>query len=305
MGKKICDSRTWFKNEFSKNSDIHMLTDEELKKLHDIELEMLCDFLKVVKEQNISYTMSGGSVLGTIRHGGFIPWDDDIDINMPRKSYNRFRDIFSENLGDKYELWTPESGKDHGLSLVQIKKKGTIYQSFNELSKQDNGICMDIFILENMPDNAVIRRIHGCICLAVGYLLTCRKTYHDLPYLEKYISDNQALKKAIMKKAQIGKLFAWIPLDKVSMLTSKVYSMCKNHNSDLVTIPSGRKHYFGEMLPRKELCESVEMDFEGIKVNIPKGYKKYMEKLYGKTYMTVPAAEDRERHPLMRIDFGG
>ena len=83
MGKKICDSRTWFKNEFSKNSDIHMLTDEELKKLHDIELEMLCDFLKVVKEQNISYTMSGGSVLGTIRHGGFIPWDDDIDINMP------------------------------------------------------------------------------------------------------------------------------------------------------------------------------------------------------------------------------
>ena len=54
MGKKICDSRTWFKNEFSKNSDIHMLTDEELKKLHDIELEMLCDFLKVVKEQNIS-----------------------------------------------------------------------------------------------------------------------------------------------------------------------------------------------------------------------------------------------------------
>lgn len=305
MSRKKYDAHTRLKMEFSKGDKVHILTDDELKKLHEIELEMLRDFLKVVKEYDISYTMSGGSVLGTIRHGGFIPWDDDIDINMSRENYNRFKKIFSKNMSDKYELWAPEFGKNHGMSNAQIKRKGTIYQSFNELSKENNGIYMDIFILENTPNNPMIRNLHGCLCLAVGYLLTCRKTYHDLPYLEKYIGNNQILRKALMKKALLGRLFAWMSLDQVSMLTSKVYSMCKNHHSNLVCIPSGRKHYFGEMLLREEFCESIEMEFEGIKVNVPKGYKHYMERLYGENYMTVPPLEDREQHPLMYLSFGG
>lgn len=304
MSRKKQDARTMFKIEFTKSKDVHILTDEELKRLQAVELDILKDFLKVVEENHIPYTLSGGSVLGTIRHGGFIPWDDDVDINMTRASYNRFCEVFAETLGTRYELWAPELGHEHGLAHVQIKKKNTVYQSFNELSKENNGIYLDVFIVENVPDNALLRKMHGFLCLAVGYMLTCRKTYYDMPYLEKYIGDSQMLRKTLMKKARIGRFFAWLSLDRASKITSRVYSMCRNSKSKYVTIPSGRKHYFGELQLRKDLCETVEKDFAGVTVKIPKGYKNYMEGLYGKDYMTIPPVEAREQHPLMKLDFG-
>lgn len=304
MSSKKQDARTMFKIEFTKSSNVHMLTAEELKRLQAVELEILKDFLKVVEENNISYTLSGGSVLGTIRHGGFIPWDDDVDINMTRASYRKFCKIFAETMGNRYELWAPELGHDHGLAHVQIKKKNTVYQSFNELSKENNGIYLDVFIVENTPDNAFLRKLHGCLCLGIGYLLTCRKTYYDMPYLEKYMGDSQVLKKALMKKVRIGRVFSWMSLDSISRLTCHVYSMCKNDNSKYVTIPSGRKHYFGEVQLRENLCETVEMKFEDVDVKIPKGYKKYMQGLYGNTYMSIPPLQKREQHPLMKLDFG-
>lgn len=134
MSSKKQDARTMFKIEFTKSSNVHMLTAEELKRLQAVELEILKDFLKVVEENNISYTLSGGSVLGTIRHGGFIPWDDDVDINMTRASYRKFCKIFAETMGNRYELWAPELGHDHGLAHVQIKKKNTVYQSFKSFT---------------------------------------------------------------------------------------------------------------------------------------------------------------------------
>ena len=304
MSRKKEDARTMFKLEFAKSDDVHMLTDEELKRLQNVELNILKDFLKVVEEKKISYTLSGGSVLGTVRHSGFIPWDDDIDINMTRSSYEQFKKIFAETMGGGYELWAPELGHNHGLAHVQIKKKNTVYQSFNELSKENNGIYLDIFIVENTPDNKILRKLFGCLCLAAGYLLTCQKTYYDMPYLEKYIGDSQVLRGVLEKKAKIGKLFSWLSLDRASKFTYRVYSMCKNDHSKYVTIPSGRKHYFGEMQLREDLCRTTEKKFEDITVKIPKGYKKYMEGLYGSTYMTIPPVEKREQHPLMKLDFG-
>lgn len=292
------------KKAFENTEGVIHLDNETLHRLQRVILNMLKDVLKVFNEYDIFYTLSGGSVLGAIRHKGFIPWDDDIDLNMPRKDFEKFKKVFNKELGNKYELCTPEYGKEHGMTVSQIKKRGTIYRSYNELSKSDCGICIDIFILENVPDNRIIRILHGYRCLAMGYLMSARKTYNDLPYLKKYCESNPELKELFARKARIGRLIKWISLDSLSKSAMRCYSSCKNNKSKYVSIPSGRKHYFGEMYKREDMCEAIQIPFEDIIANIPKGTKNYMITLYGDTYMTIPPKEKREVHPLIELDFG-
>ncbi len=301
MGK---DGFAFFKNAFAKSDKAIMLSDEQLKKLQSVELDMLRDIVAVSNKYGINYGLSGGTALGAIRHGGFIPWDDDIDLNISRKDYEKLKKVIRKKFPDKYEICAPETKKGHGMSLAQMKKKGTIYQSFNEISKPDSGICIDFFILENTPDNPILRKLHGYLCLAVGYMLTCRKNYSDYPYLKEYIEGNEELKKAVLKKVNIGRLISWISLDRMAYLTYKVYRLCKNDNSKYVTIPSGRKHYFGEMALRSEMCQNTKIMFEDLETNLPEGIDNYMNRLYGDSYMEIPPEEKREKHPIMKIDFG-
>ncbi|WP_049945699.1 LicD family protein [Butyrivibrio sp. LC3010] len=297
------DRRHFFKTGFRGAPGTFELSDEQLKELQKTLLEMLKDFIKVFEEEKIFYTLSGGSVLGAIRHKGFIPWDDDIDLNMPRKDFEHLKEVFHKRLGDKYVLCGPECGRGYGMSHVQIKKKRTTYKAFNELTMKDTGIFIDIFILENTYDNPVKRKIHGMLCLALGYILTCRKTAEDWEALKPYLSVNEVLREAFEKKMKFGKLFKWLSLDKVAKCVIYWYSYCGLEDSRLVCIPSGRKHYFGEMYKREDMCQSKNAVFEGLDVRIPKGTKTYMEILYGPDYMQIPKEEDREIHSAVALDF--
>lgn len=276
---------------------------ETLKKLQKIILDMLKDFIKTCKDNDIGYSLSGGSILGAVRHHGFIPWDDDVDINISRKDFEKLKKVFGRTLSKKYNLYAPEISRGHGMSLAQIKKKGTVYRSFNELDKEDCGITMDLFVVENCPDNAFLRKLHGCLCLIIGYMLTCRKTYEDIDQIREYVEEGPALD-TFNKKAKRGSLLKWIPLDTLTRATQKVYSMCHNDHSRYVTIPSGRKHYFGEMQKRENLLKTKEVPFEDIKANIPEDPVPYLLSLYGPDYMQVPPPEKREQHPLMALDLG-
>lgn len=300
------DAHQMFKKGFENVEGVSKLTDEQLKKLQKLLLVMLQDFIYVADKYGFNYSLGGGSVLGAVRHGGFIPWDDDIDINMPRIDYLKFEKVFNEELGDKYILCAPSIGNNHGMSSVQIKKKGTVYKSFNELSKTDDqcGIYIDIFVIENVFDNKILRTIQGVLSLGFGYLLTCRKTLHDLPSLRPYITKNRELEKAFDIKARLGYVTGMIKLDTMAKLTDKIYSLCKNNKSKKVTFPSGRKHFFGEMTDRDELTIYTKVMFDGVLVNIPKEFDSYMKRLYGKNYMELPPVSAREQHPLMKLDFG-
>ncbi len=300
----MADTLHTYKTGFSENKTIEM-TPETLAQLKSTLLAMLKDFDKAALEHDIAYTLSGGSVLGALRHGGFIPWDDDLDINITRQNYNKLRRLFPQILGDDYILCTPEETPEHGMICAQIKKKGTIYRSFNELTKPDEicGICLDLFVVENTFDQPLLRKLQGLLCLAAGYLVTCRKTYHDLPVLEAYLKDGSAGQKGIRKKAAIGRLFSWISLDRITRWGSRVYALCKNDNSVYVTIPSGRGHFFKEMHKRTTLADRRKCKFEDCMTWVPKKAEDYCRKLYGNDFMTPPPLAKRESHPIMELRF--
>ena len=295
------------KKALSKNDNCITLSAEERKLLQQTLLSMLLDLIRVCEKYGIKYSLSGGSVLGSVRHGGFIPWDDDIDINMPRADYLRLKKVFAKELGKDYLLDAPEHSRGYGRSLVQFKKKDTLYRIFNNLDEpiERCGICIDIFILENTPDNPMLRKIHGMACLAAGYFLNCRKVVEYVPPLKKMLNDDAAIKTCFGKKLAIGKLIKWIPLDVCTMITYRIYSACRNSDSEYVTIPSGRGHYFGEMGIRSAMCEYEKRSFCGHEVNIPKGYDDYMHRLYGPgDYMIPPAEDQRETHPIIEYVNG-
>ena len=123
---------------------------ETLDKLHQVEMEILDDFVKVCEKHKLRYFLTGGTMLGAVRHSGFIPWDDDVDIGMPREDYDKFIEIGDEALGDKYQLECFEHNKNYHLPFAKVVKKNTIFDEGFDKLKYLKGIYIDIIPFENV-----------------------------------------------------------------------------------------------------------------------------------------------------------
>lgn len=127
---------------------------ETLKHLQDVYLMMLKDFIKVCDENQIEYYLDGGSALGAVRHQGFIPWDDDIDIILFRDEYNRLIEILEKLPQDKYELLSSKNKKCYCRLHSQWNLKGIKTEAYYDMNTDFTlGICLDIFVLDNIPND--------------------------------------------------------------------------------------------------------------------------------------------------------
>ena len=131
--------------------------------LQDKILEIAVYIDKLCRENDINYCLMGGSALGAKRHGGFIPWDDDLDVFMTPDNYEKFRKVFNEN-GDKEKYYLQDWGLTDGMvTISKIRLNNTSYIE-ESLKKWDihHGIYVDIFILHTCPDNK-LQQIHQCL----------------------------------------------------------------------------------------------------------------------------------------------
>lgn len=124
-----------------------------LQRLHDVQVQMLKDVLRVCDKYSIPCFLIYGTAIGAVRHGGFIPWDDDIDVGMLREDFDKFCEIFPRELYHDYELLTPLIDNRYACTVCHVQKKGTTFIS--EVSKDLKchlGIFMDIFPFDGVPD---------------------------------------------------------------------------------------------------------------------------------------------------------
>lgn len=281
------------------------LSPAQQKQLQRVLLEMVGDIVSVCEANDISYTLSGGTCLGAIRHHGFIPWDDDADINILRRDYARFNECMEKTFPGKYTLHVPSETPGYEGSLGRVRLNGTSVRSTEDLALVEGyGAYVDLFILESVPDFAPARYVQGFFSMVLGFARSCRKyaAYED-SYLDMLSNDPEGAA-LIRKKARIGRVFSFFSVEKWARMWDRWNSLCNDNESEYLSIPAGRKHYFGELYRREDFFPVSWGTFEGMRVPLPAHPAVYMQALYGPDYMTPPPVEEREHHVVLEFDLG-
>lgn len=275
---------------------------DTLTKCQKVILGIAEDVISVCEGEQIWYQLGGGTALGAVRHGGFIPWDDDIDLNVLGKDFERLKKKMKEKYPQKYEF-LDYSVNDYGLPMGRVMLKKSIFRDRECVNSENCGFFIDVFQLENVPDNVLLRKLHGVSCMISGGLLSCRKFYRNRSFFLMLCQSNPEIKSSVKVKIFLGGLISFIPLSFCARITDYVYGMCKNESSKYVSFPAGRKHYFGEMYLREGMINTVTMPFEGHNWQVAQDYDGYFKTLYGSDYMTPPPKEKQEHHVLLELKF--
>lgn len=278
-------------------------SEEESKAQKALLLEMYKDIASLCDKHGLVYMMGGGTCLGAIRHQGYIPWDDDLDIMIPRSSYDKLVALCKAGeLGEKYEIDTPSKDKDSKNTFLKIYRKNTLdVELYCENMPFPIGIFIDIFPMDNVPKNKYVRKLKGYISDFLQAVCTCvlYAQYPSKKYKEFMSLDPEALKR-YNQRMFIGKVFGIIPHRKWVWWFDQFNARTKA--TGLMTIPTGRKHYFGETQPTNVFLPTKKAMFEGIEVNVPADYDAYLTALY-RDYMSIPPVEKRERHFVYKFSL--
>ncbi|MEX5396987.1 phosphorylcholine transferase LicD [Streptococcus sp. ZJ93] len=282
-------------------SEYH-LDDEMIKKLQEELLSIFLDIKSVCDKYQISYMMAGGSLLGTIRHQGFIPWDDDMDLMMFREDYERFREHFSQKFSDKYLLAEPLFHEKYFYKMPKVYKKGTTYiEIANAGLKAFDMIFIDIFIIEDLPESRLIRKLKGSLYnLAYKLSSVCIDYLYPSPVIEKVGGQNEG----VMKYYQFRKRLGWLAshLGGIHFYLELCDRLARQKkSSSVVGLPSGIS-FEREVFPRDILTRTTMGSFCGYDVHIPLQYDIYLSNLYGENYMMLPPEEKREFHVAYKVE---
>lgn len=272
-----------------------------LNKLHQVQLEILKDFAKVCAKYSLPYFAIYGTAIGAVRHQGFIPWDDDIDVGMLREDYNIFCRVFQKELGDKYNLMTPELDERYACTVTHIQLKGTRFVSYvSKDLKYEQGIFMDIFPFDCVAEDKKKRKKQGLESNFLGRLLFLTGTpYPYIPY--------RGIKKEIAglmcNIVHYGcKILHITPKKIYKKYVEKVTAYNISEGSDYVT----SFEYAGglnDKVKKTDLFPLKQIQFEDVKINIPANNHEFLTKVYG-DYMKIPKEEERINHMPYILDFG-
>lgn len=287
---------------FANDMEIAMSEYDEktLKKVQAVELGILKDFVRLCDENNITYFGIAGTGIGALRHKGFIPWDDDIDVAMPREDHDRFVKIAKEQYADKYYVLNGLEDSNYPLLTTRWILKGTEF--IEEPLKNINchfGIFLDIYPLDKIPDDEKLFRKQARKAFFWSKLLILRSIPYPVlafkGWKAKLVHAICAVVHALMVVFRVSKKWLYRKCLEISTQynylesTKRIDFLCD-------TTAYMNIHSTDGMFPL------VEYDFEDIKLKFPGNIKENLTLAYG-DYMTLPPEDKRKNHYPYKLTF--
>ena len=258
----------------------------DAQRLKNIELEMLKKFVEICERLNLRYYLIGGSLLGAIRHRGFIPWDDDIDVGMPRKDYEKFIKEAQNYLPEYYFVQNRKTDPELLNNYTKIRDSRTTFiETRVKHRKINHGVFIDVFPIDFYPDTKIKQ-----ICFDLKKILQKYRLRGAfiIPEESKHAAHAEFFARAFSLLLRI------IYPTTTSVLNAQDKLYKKEKHSTLIANLCGS---WGkrEILQASWMNETCDVEFEGMKLKAPKEYDKYLKQVYG-NYMKLPPLEKRVGH---------
>lgn len=262
----------------------------ELDEIHKIEFEMLKKFSKVCEDNNLRYYLCGGTLLGAIRHKGFIPWDDDIDILMPRPDYIKFQKLANNNiLGGELKICSSYLGNLND-PFCKIFNTNTVMEKEYVNDEIDSHIWIDIFPMDGLPDSELkVKLIYKKISIARAMIRTIK--VKDEVKSRVSTSKIKYVLKVIFKPI--------LSIIGIKPILKYIDRLCQRYQFDESTYVGGIAFGYGpqEKMIRKHYIIPERVEFEGELFNAPGCWNEYLTNLYG-DYMKLPPKEKQIAHVI-------
>ena len=264
----------------------------QLKLLQEIELENLRMLMEICEKNHLRYYLIGGSLLGAMRHKGFIPWDDDIDVGLPRPDYNRFVQIAKGYLPAHMDVKTMTSDPNYKCYFTRlINNKKKIYWDHGQYTAVI-GVWMDVFPLDGLPENPLLRKMQV-------FRVKLNKALYKFTQID-YVSTNRTNRpfseRVLIRFAQLTRIGRLMDGDK---RLQKLDRALQRYDYDASAYAWNFSGCYGkrEIVPHIQLGGSRTAEFEGMQVSIPEAAEDYLTSIYG-DYMKLPPEDQRRSHEV-------
>ena len=284
------------------SEDVHQMTDEERTRLQKHLLTMYKEIEAVCIKHNLTVMLAYGSVLGAIRHRGFIPWDDDMDLFMPRRDYELLINEYADDLPDHLRVYAPNSKNGTFGRFAKVIDTKTKFIPAGAVDKNSpkQGIFVDIFPLDSIKKRPIRNKLSRFVGMALMYIGESVGRYKSRSQLfRELMSQSTAARVNYWMRQIIGFLFSFQGYQEWMNLVDRY---CANGDqtgyvSDLMG------DYTWIPIPVNEFFPPIKGEFEGVSVFLPHHPVKHLERYYG-NWQQIPPEEDRWLHFIRYISFG-
>ncbi len=256
-------------------------------------MELLREFDRICRKYEIPYFLSGGSMLGAVRHGGIIPWDDDVDVGMTRENFERFRRVVRDELDDRFFYQSHTNRNGYHYFYDRITAKNTYFATkYSDGYEMPKGFSLDIFVYDRTSDSKLLQKLHFRRLMLYRLMMNVRwqdRARHSKLYL---------LSKLLLPVLRLRSM------DSYSAGYDRLLRKYEHRDTHTI-LPPGTDHVWRGCMPLSWFTELVPTVFEGMDSFLPQGYDSYLKIWYCDDYMALlPLCRRRSVHDYYRLDIG-
>jgi lipopolysaccharide cholinephosphotransferase len=263
---------------------------KNIKELQNLDLKIVINFKEICDKYDLKYYIIGGTLLGAIRHKGFIPWDDDIDLAMPRVDYEKFLELAEEELNPSYKINNFKTNPKYQYYITRIiDENNPIIEKRIGNDTKNAFVSIDIFPIDGAPNSRLLRKIYYTKVMYHRALMSL--CYRDSIDKERKRSRGEKMILSILEKIPFEKL---LNPNKQKKIIDSILKKQKISNSNNIGTIMGA-YRTREIVPKFYFGEGKNYQFQDIYLNGPEFYDEYLTHMYG-DYMVLPPKKERKTH---------